>query len=356
MLVYAAPPPSRGGVPVVLRRLLHRLDGLALEVVTDRRVRRLVREDPGGALAARYSYTPRLAGPLTAVRSIRELFAVLNVLLAVLAGVRAALAGRRAESRWVMSVLDGGFSQIAGALTARLLGIPHVVMVFDLWSESAYGPFERWLGRRLEGRLLRGAGAVLVYCEEAAEHLRVRHGVDCRVIATPADPAVAQLPTPSLEPRNEGEIVLAGAVYWMQAEAVERLLRVRRRIPDARVTFIGDEGWLRNRGLEADGVEPPLPTEAFIRRLMRAHTLFIGLSLISDHPEQVRISTPARLVDYMASMRPIVVHAPTGSYLSEYARRAGFGVVVDTPDDDALAEALSSVLADAGRAEGLGET
>ena len=36
--------------------------------------------------------------------------------------MRAALAARRRDTRWVLSVVDGGFSPIAGALAARLSG------------------------------------------------------------------------------------------------------------------------------------------------------------------------------------------------------------------------------------------
>ena len=82
------------------------------------------------------------------------------------------------------------------------------------------------------------------------------------------------------------------------------------------------------------------------RRLAHADVLFLGLSLHSDHPEIVRTATPARLVEYMASGRPLLVHAPAGSHVAEYARREDFAEVVDSADAEALLAALRRVLED----------
>ena len=54
----------------------------------------------------------------------------------------------------------------------------------------------------------------------------------------------------------------------------------------------------------------------------------------------IRTATPARLVEYMASGRPLLVHAPRGSHVAEYARSEDFAEVVDAADDAALAAGL----------------
>ena len=74
--------------------------------------------------------------------------------------------------------------------------------------------------------------------------------------------------------------------------------------------------------------------------------LFLGLSLHSDHPAIVRTATPARLVEYMASGRPLLIHAPAGSHVAEYARRDDFAEVVDVADPEALLAGLRRVLED----------
>jgi glycosyltransferase involved in cell wall biosynthesis len=109
---------------------------------------------------------------------------------------------------------------------------------------------------------------------------------------------------------------------------------------------IGGEDTLRHSGLRPDRSEPAVPGPELRRRLSRADVLFLGLSLHSDHPAIVRTATPARLVEYMASGRPLLVHAPAGSHVAEYARREDFAEVVDIADPEALLAGLQRVLED----------
>ena len=144
LLVHALAPPTRGGTAVVVYRLLRALEGYRVEVVTDRSLRSRVESGGDLVLPARYHYFLKL-GPSAAGRFMRELWALLNLPLAFVAGVRAALVARRSGARWIVSPLDGGFSQIAASVGARLSGLPRVVLVFDLWEENAYGSVARKL-------------------------------------------------------------------------------------------------------------------------------------------------------------------------------------------------------------------
>ena len=342
VFVHAMTPPHRGGTAVVVHRLLRTLTGFRVEVFTDRRLREAVRDGGELVLAARYRYFARLGGPLTAVRALRELFNTLNVLLALGAGARAASSARAGGEACVLSVADGGFSQIAGAVAARLARRPHVIMVFDLWEENAYSRVERWLARRLERALFARADAVVVFCGEAAEHYRRKHGVACRVLATPIESAEASADGGV----HDGEVLVAGAIYWAQEDAVRRLLRAAAAVPEATVTMVGDESGLRARGLVADSYEPELPSTCFRARVGRADVLFLGLAFDSPHPAVIATATPARLPEYMASGRPLLIHAPAGAHVVEYARAEGFAEVVDARDDGLLADALRRLFND----------
>ena len=253
-----------------------------------------------------------------------------NALLALAAGLRGAVLARRA--RWVLSVADEGFSPLAGAIAARLARRPHLVMVFDLWAENAYAAPDRWLAARLERRLWRSASAVVVYCEEMAEHYRAKHGIDCAVIPTPIDPS----PDPVESTRGE-EVLVAGAIYWAQEDAVRRLLRAAPRA-GLEVAVLGDERKLRARGLSGDHHEPALPARDFAARLRAAGILFVGLSFDSPHPAVVRTATPARFAEYMGSGVPMLVHAPADAHVARYARREHAAEVVDQADDGAHAQ------------------
>ena len=341
LLVHALAPPTPGGTPVILHRLLSGLERCRVDVVTDRSLAARVRAGGPLVLPGRYRYVRKLPAP--PARVLGGAFGYANALLGVVAGLRGARAARSGDTRWVLSVVDGGFSPIAGALAARLSGRPHLLMAFDLWEENAYSPAERRLGRLLERRIVQGSAAVVVYCEKAAEHYRAKHGARCEVIATPIDLPEEPWSVPAGE-TEPGEVLIAGAVYWAQEDAVRRLVRAAGLVAGASVTILGDEADLRGRGIHADRYEPPLEATAFRARLRRAGVLFLGLSFDSPYPDVIRTATPARLVEYMASGRPLLVHAPSGSHVAEYARSLDFAEVVDAADDEALAAGLRAVL------------
>jgi glycosyltransferase involved in cell wall biosynthesis len=78
-----------------------------------------------------------------------------------------------------------------------------------------------------------------------------------------------------------------------------------------------------------------------------ADILFLPLAFDSPIPEVIRSSAPAKLGEYLAAGRPILVHAPAGSFVTELIREAEAGLVVDTPDPRRLAEALTTLATDA---------
>jgi glycosyltransferase involved in cell wall biosynthesis len=335
LFVHAYAPPYPGGTPIIVRRLLAGLPEVELETVTDLALLPLVRRG-GTTLPGRYHYVPRVP---QLVRP-RALVAAANVVLGALAGVRAAVIARRTGARWILSVADEGFSPIAGDVAARLARLPHLIWVFDLWEENAYRHADRLVARALERGLWRRAAAILGHDQELADHYARKHGTPGRVLPTPIEIPETE---PSRAPQGPTrEVLFAGALYWAQEEALRRLARVCRAMPDVRLTVVGEA----KGGIDADAFESRLSPEQFRARVEQADVAFVGLSFDSPHPEVIATASPARLPEYMASGTPILVHAPAGSHVAEYARRDDFAEVVDAPDDAALAAGLRRVLDD----------
>lgn len=346
MLVHALAPPTPGGTPVVLHRLLTGLPGVRVEVATNRALRKRVEAGDGRALDAPYRYFFKWPGWGARWRAGRVVVAAIDLVLALVAGLRVARWSRRTGARWIMSVTDEGFSVIAGAFAARVARLPHVIMVFDLWEENAYSEVQRAVAHRLEPRIFRSAAKVVGYCQEIVDLYRAKHGIEGTDIRTPIEVGP---PPPAAVPRADGEpaeLLMAGAVYWVQEDSVRRLLRVADGIGDLRTTIIADAAQLAAVGIAADRVEAPVGADAFRARVAHADILFMGLSFASAHPQIPRTGTPARLTDFLAAERPLLVHAPPDSHLARYCRAADLAEVVDTPDEAALAAAVRRLLDD----------
>jgi glycosyltransferase involved in cell wall biosynthesis len=91
--------------------------------------------------------------------------------------------------------------------------------------------------------------------------------------------------------------------------------------------------------------------ERFRQRLEQSDLLFLGLSFNTAYPDVIRTASPAKLPEYMASGRPILIHAPEGSHVARYGREGGFCEVVDVADDDELQAGIVRVLSDPQLAE-----
>jgi glycosyltransferase involved in cell wall biosynthesis len=331
-----------------MHRLLSGFGAEELEVVTDAALRGEVRRGGPRVLQVPYRFVLRKGPHGNRFAIGRVLNAAINLVLAVAAGLRTAVLARRRGAGWILTVSDEGFSVIAGAVCARLSSLPHIVMVFDLWEENAYTNVARALARVLEPRIFRGAALVIVHSPQMAEHYRVKYGISCSVLPTSVEPWQS---TPSQPRRQDGtrEILFAGAIYWAQEDALRRLSRVTRDLDRVRVTVVGSrsaEADLRAQGIVVDRFEPDLAPERFRRRLEQADVLFLGLGFETAHPAVIRTASPAKLPEYMAAGRPIVVHAPAGSHVAEYGREGGFAEVADVPDDEALRASLVRVLED----------
>ncbi|HYE16132.1 MAG TPA: hypothetical protein VD968_16965 [Pyrinomonadaceae bacterium] len=64
----------------------------------------------------------------------------------------------------------------------------------------------------------------------------------------------------------------------------------------------------------------------------RADLLFLPLAFESPYPDLVRTSAPVKFGEYLASRRPVLVHAPPRSFISWYCREHDCGLVVDESD------------------------
>ncbi|MEX2024216.1 MAG: glycosyltransferase [Thermoleophilaceae bacterium] len=345
LLVQASGPPYPGGTNVILKRLLEDLPGWSIAPAVNSRLRRAVRRGDPLALESAYRYFLRIP-PIPWLAPIAHLA---NGPLALLAGLRLVPWARRSGAVCVVTAIDGGFSQVAAAVTARLAGLPLVVLVFDLWEENAYGRSERLGARLFERRLFRSAAEVVVFSAEAADHYRGKHGIE---------PSVLRIPLPSEAEARDGhrgpqsvradepaEVFAGGAVYWAQEDAIRRLSSAVARVERARLTVIGQESRLRSQGIVADRYEARLLGDDFRRRVADADVLALGLSFGSPHPQVIRTATPARLVEYMASGTPLLVHAPAGSHVAEYARSEDFAEVVDEASIEAVAAGVERIVA-----------
>ena len=255
---------------------------------------------------------------------------------------------------------------LAGAVLARLQGVPLVFEVRDLWPKaavvagvlkegalvSAASALERWLYKEARQTIVVSEGDRSELVERGLRKDRVHwvpNGVD--------DWMIADVPMPVAPRRGPLQVFYVGAHgRWNH---LDRLLDIAEQLDGvAHFTLVGD-GDEKTRLVAEAGkrrlsnvtFEAAVPKREAFERL-RAADATIVISGAHEHYDQW---LPNKIFDYMAAGRPVIVVG--GGELERLVRRAGCGVSAAPDDMDRavrcireLAEASSDALTKMGRA------
>jgi glycosyltransferase involved in cell wall biosynthesis len=77
-----------------------------------------------------------------------------------------------------------------------------------------------------------------------------------------------------------------------------------------------------------------------------ADILFLPLAFNSPYPDIIKTSAPGKMGEYLAAKKPVLVHAPSDSFISWYFRKYNCGCVVDEDDPKKLAQKIIRLLND----------
>lgn len=286
-------------------------------------------------------------------------------LLAIPRRVRGTLRVVRQEGCGAVLACSGDpFDLPAGYLAARLARVPLYIYLFDDYLHQWFPyPLYRFVARLVEPTVLKGAAGVMVLNEFVQDEYRRRYpGVEPTVVRNAFEiPEVEEGEGPALPERGgEARILYTGSVYHAHYDAFRNLLAALRRLgwPGARLHL--HTGQTREE-LEGEGIGGPdvvrhghLESSEVFEAQRRADILFLPLAFDSPIPELIRTSCPMKTGEYLASGRPILVHAPAGSFLCWYFSRHECGVVVDQRDPEQLARAIRRIFEDSSLREKIG--
>jgi glycosyltransferase involved in cell wall biosynthesis len=254
-------------------------------------------------------------------------------------------------------------------LAARRLGIAFVYDAHDLWlgrprrerSRLYFVLSQAWY-TIVERLLVPRAAATLTVSPPIVEHLRRRYRLgDVHLVPNYPDVTgalerreIRDLPGgDSLEPDRPIVLYLGGL---MAGRGLEQLVDAMALVPHAQLVLLGD-GVLRDDLLARAGRSgarvvalPPVPPDEVVGHAASAD---VGVSPIVPSCLNYRYSLPNKVFQYMAAGIPIV--ASDFPQVRDVVDGEDAGVVVDTARPQAIAAAITRVLADPAAAAEMGE-
>jgi glycosyltransferase involved in cell wall biosynthesis len=358
-LVSHVLPPTWSGQSMMLERLLRGFDPSSYVLI------RTMRIPEGG------SYTEPLPGKMVDVPSalpplpVAGLRGAVPLMRGLVATVRrrAAMIGEivRAEGCDSIVVCTGGdmLDIPAAYLAARRAGVRFIPYYFDHWSQQAvFSPRLQRLIKLVEPYILKRSFAVIVPNEFLARDLRVHGRVRTAIVRNACD-IPSTPPARTADCTAPASIVYTGAVYAANHDAFRNLVDVLRSGSlDATLNIYTaqSEGEIAQAGIRGPvSVRPHRPLNEIPLLQSEADILFLPLAFESPFPSLIRTSSPAKMGEYLAAGRPILVHAPRDSFVAHYFGQHGCGVVVGELEREPLAEGVRALLKDDDLRERIGE-
>lgn len=245
------------------------------------------------------------------------------------------------------------FDLPASALSAERLGARFLAYIFD---DNIYqwpaGPL-RDHARRFEKIWLPRAEAIICPNEVVAAEIKGRTGRDPVIIRNPVnDTVVAASPvSPTIAADGPVRIVYTGSIYHAHRDAFENLLAAMSLAPARyrlEIYSHQPQGDLMDYGLFGPSVRwnAYLSDTDIVRVQRAADMLFLPLAFKSTIQDVLMSSAPGKMAEYLLSGRPVLVHAPAGSFVSTFFSDHQAGYVVDQPFVSDVARALDILSTD----------
>lgn len=258
-------------------------------------------------------------------------------------------------------------SYLPAAIAAIVGLVVRSPYVFDMrgFLGDEYVEGGHWLASDLRYRvlriaervLLRGAAAIVVLTERAAERLRAEpryapYSCGKPIVVVPCAVDLVRFRPPAV-PASHPTLVYSGSLgMWYLLPEMLRVYRAARaRMPDLRFLILnrGERGRiasaLEQEGLGSAPVEVrSVAYEAMPAALAEAHA---GIALLRQVPSKLG-SSPVKVAEYLACGLPVIVNRGVGD-MDDLVARYGAGHVMQSFDEGEIlrsAEALVALVAD----------
>jgi glycosyltransferase involved in cell wall biosynthesis len=224
---------------------------------------------------------------------------------------------------------------------------------FDFYSRQWIHPVLREFSEKKEREMITGPSQVIVPNECMRKEYFQKYGIQATVIHNPFDLTEYErnVKITRADTSNDPKIVYTGAIYDAHFTAFHNLisaiektgirnLKLHIYTPQS-ISFLK-----KNKITGPVEIHKHLPNNQMPGVQRDADILFLPLAFNSTYPDIIKTSAPGKMGEYLAAKKPILVHAPSDSFISWYFRKYHCGCVVDEDNSEKLAQGIIRLLSD----------
>lgn len=349
LVVSAYTPPVVVGTAVILGNLLRFFPKGSYCILTNDFRDGKDAVDDRSTLNCPYSLIriPRYRGNNARLMSLHIILEFLFIPLIVLKGI---LAISRQGTHAILGTSSEGNFLIAAYLLHKVSRLRFFVYMFDLYVEGRRSRIQKTVARVFEKHILSSAEKVFVMSESMQEHYMNKYGLQTEYLPHPVIlDQFLERTDQSNRDQHEKRVVYTGECTAAQAQCLVDMANVMNLLEGVKFYVYVPKS---AEQMASIGVCGPNVVVSFAKRneipkmQQSADILFLPLGFNTSYPDVIKTASPGKMPEYMAAGKPILIYAPSYSYISRYARRHGFGYVVDKRDIDLLKNSVKFLLND----------
>jgi len=250
---------------------------------------------------------------------------------------------------------DYGPAMISTYFLHKITKKPYYLFLFDIYKNNFYPVFPAGLLAKIfESKILKNAEKIIVTNEGTLNYYVQIYGEGTRkkiVIihnSTFSEPYL-KLHT-DYNPKPPYTILYTGRIYWPQIRSLKNLIKAIQEINNIdiklKIYCPNPKDYLKRVGIvESKKVQILIaPPQKMPEIQTKANILFLPLSWHTKSQKIINTATPGKLADYLISNRPILIHAPSSTFLTQYAKKNDFAFVVDEENIEKLKSAIETLL------------
>ena len=251
----------------------------------------------------------------------------------------------------VLICATGGFLDMPAAyLACKWAKVEFIPYIFDDYVYQWTG-FHRKLAAWMMPRIAKKAIAMVVPNEFIQKDYEKLYHIKCKLIhnsQTPIDLKKIDQAKPIFD-KKEINIVYTGMVYHANydaffnlIEAVGRINKINGKKLIIHIYSLQSAQDLAEIGIKGKNVlvHEHVPQSEIHTVQRQADILFLPLGFKTPIAEVIRTSEPAKMAEYQAIGRPILVHVPRDTYIKWYFEKNKCGIVVSQNDSKILAKEI----------------
>jgi glycosyltransferase involved in cell wall biosynthesis len=364
LIVSSYAPPKIGGGPQCLYHLFSHFDAASYAIFTSKKnVNQAEKgEKTGLMLPCNYYFYDKIR-PISGNHNsiINAFYAPFKKIKRVLAVIRMGLDIIRKEGiDIILAITDNGRSFITSFVLSKLSDKPYCLFIMDPYRQNVLSPFWKFVANLTEGMLFKRALKIFVHNQSFIDYYKkiYKNVNNYQIINVSESGELYKENETPYTPKSPYTIIFSGSIYWVNEQSIINLIEAVTDINDCDIKLIlytpSKVTDLRQKYGNNKKILFDVAEQADMPAILsRADILFMPFSWHSKSEIVINTALPAKIISYLASGRPILVHSPAESFVSIYARKYNFAHVVDKEDIGLLREGIKKILTDREYSQGL---